>query len=833
MPATVTATRQRNIFRVRFEYQPLIGGKHTVGLAGDFNAWSPAPMRQRNGIYSITLELSPGRHAYKFVVDGRWLTDEGADEMSSAGFDEQNAVVVVGDPAEIESLRRVPLVFWSPQEAAGICVAGTFNAWDPTACPMTRRTDGAWTADLMLTLGSYEYKYVLDGRLWMADLGAGNNREDGFGGVNSVIEVTLNTPRVSLQRRDGSILTWGLPRTAPELLNPISPTRFEFLARTHLQDVEQVLVRIDGQDIPLHRYEQDTTWEYWRLVMDRPARAFRYAFVLRDGDARLFLLEGGYTDVWNEAACFIYDPETNKPFLIPGWARDAIFYQIFPDRFCNGNPALNQTFAEWYYDDMREPPTNGKLRYGQVWYHFQPDWYKWDILAHNPCDAEGRGDWAVFYGGDFAGIEQKLDYLAHLGVTALYLNPVFEARSTHKYDAADYRRVDPHFGTNEDFRRLVRLVHERGMRLILDCAFNHTGDTHMAFVDARTRGPASPFWDWYEFKQWPLPERDFDPAAYYQCWWGFGTMPDLDYDKSRPGCCENGVRDVNDAAPNWAVVEYILGLADFWLGEMDVDGFRLDVPNEVPYWFWEMFRRRVKSVKPDAFLVGEIWHGAADWVNRLYFDAVMNYAYFRDPVMRFFNMRVCSARTFDRDLKPGRLVYPVQAAQAMMNLLDSPDTHRFLESAKGDESRLRLAVLFQMTYVGAPHVFYGDETGAMGGHDPDCRRPFDWRWEGDPARAALHDWYRTLIHIRRSRPELSRGEYHTLLAEGRVLAYRRQLEAQASVVVINNEAAPREVALPLHGCWKSLLSGARHVAGEAGVTVCLEPYSGEILASEC
>ncbi|MCD4829139.1 MAG: hypothetical protein K8R90_06905 [Candidatus Cloacimonetes bacterium] len=836
MPTFSSPLADTNLFRIRFEYQPLIGGHHEVFLAGEFNGWDPAatPMQSDEGVYSAVLELPAGRYAYKFVVNGLWLVDEGADELAGAGFDGQNAVVVVGDTEAVEALRKIVLRFDPPYEASVVAVAGSFNAWNPTGSPMHRLDDGSWIVDLLLCAGIYEYKFVIDGLNWLPDPQADELIPDGFGGQNATFEVTLDHPRVRLERCDGKILTWGLP-IEPDMgmINPLSPTRIELKCRSHVDDVESVDAWVDGARLPLHCYERDNAWEYWRCVVElpEPGAGFRFAFIYHDGDIELFLVRGGFCAEWDEQRLFAYDPKHTEAFLVPEWTRDAIIYQIFPDRFCNGDPSLNQDFSEWYYNDTRTPPTDGKLAYGQVWHHFVGDWYDTDILRENPLHPEGRGDWAAFYGGDLPGIRRKLDYLADLGVNVIYFNPLFEARSTHRYDAADYRRIDPHLGGNEQFRQLVQECHERGIRVILDCAFNHTGDTHMAFVDARERGPSSPFWDWYEFKQWPLPDKDFNPADYYQCWWGHGTMPDLDFDKSHPAWCENGIRDISDANPNWQVVEYILGLADFWLGEMDADGFRLDVPNEVPWWFWELFRRRVKHVKPDAYLVGEIWHQASDWVNRLYFDAVMNYAYFRDPALRFFCLRVCSARTFDRDIKPGRLVYPQQAVQAMMNLLDSHDTHRVIETCQGDIRRLKLVVLFQMTYVGAPHVYYGDEIGMEGGHDPDNRRPFNWRWQQDDAAIDLHRYYRKLIHLRKERKVLSRGEFHTLLTDGRLYAYRRQLGQEKLVVALNNEENPREALLPLApGIWEDIFNGGEHLADSNGLKLSLAPLSGVILA---
>ena len=504
------------------------------------------------------------------------------------------------------------------------------------------------------------------------------------------------------------------------------------------------------------------------------------------------------------------------------------------DRFYNGNKKNDPDFEEWYYEGVRTPPEQGKkLKPGQAYYHLVEDWYDVSGLKSNPYHPEGKPDWWSFYGGDVAGVREKLDYLVDLGITIIYFNPIFKAKSNHKYDAADYMKIDPHFGTIEEFKQLVEEAHSKGIKIILDVAFNHTGETFWAFQDSKEKGPDSEYYDWYEWKKWPLPEHDnFKPADYYECWWGFGEMPDLNFDKSRANAVENDVKNIENAEPNWDVVNYILGLADYWIGDIGLDGFRLDVPNEVPFWFWELFRDRVKEIKPNAYLVGEIWSNAVNWVNTKYFDAVMNYAFFKDPVMRFFNSRNCSARKFDRDLKPGLLNYPTQASQVMMNLIDSHDTHRYLETAGGDIDRLKMAVLFQMTYVGVPHIWYGDEVGMMGAHDPDCRRPFNWRYRQDPDKVELRNYYEKLIDIRKKNECLRLGSFETLLTKGRVYGYKRNYQNENIIVVINNEEVAQEVQLDIKIAQDKLtdkLSNKTYNVIDGKISVKIPAMSGIIL----
>jgi len=235
------------------------------------------------------------------------------------------------------------------------------------------------------------------------------------------------------------------------------------------------------------------------------------------------------------------------------------------------------------------------------------------------------------------------------------------------------------------------------------------------------------------------------------------------------------------------VVNYILDVGEYWIKDMDLDGFRLDVPNEVPFWFWKLFNDKIKSIKPDAYLVGEIWGNATDWISPDIFDGVMNYAFFKDPVMRFFAMKSCNAATFDEDVKQGLLTYPRQVSQVMMNLIDSHDTHRFLETVNGDFDKLMLTRIFQMTFVGTPHIWYGDEIGMRGGHDPDCRRPFNWKFSNDPEKVKLRNFTKKLISIRKNHDCLMTGDFKTLYAQAMVYSYLRYNDNSSLAVVINND----------------------------------------------
>jgi glycosidase len=476
-------------------------------------------------------------------------------------------------------------------------------------------------------------------------------------------------------------------------------------------------------------------------------------------------------------------------FNTPDWVKEGIIYQIFPDRFCNGNKNNDPDFSEWYYDNCKTPPEKGKhLKANHEYFHLVSDWYDIKGLQQNPYLAKGKPDWWSFYGGDIAGVRQKLDYLLDLGITIIYFNPLWQAKSNHKYDAADFKKIDPHFASEEEFKDFVSLCHSKGIRIILDIALNHTGETFWAFRDCVEKGDKSEFWNWYDWKQWPLPSplpENFKPKDYYQCWWGVKDMPDLNYDLSREHPAENAVRDINDAEPNWSMVNHILDAVSWWLVDLDIDGFRLDVPDEVPFWFWQLFREKVKSLKPDAWLVGELWTHAEQWVSPLYFDSVMNYAGFKDPVIDHFIKRAINKETFLHRVFLSLKTYPLNSLFVMMNLLGSHDTWRLNQIAGENIAGLKLAILFQMTYIGAPHIYYGDEIALQGGKDPDNRRPFDWHWYNSLKAVELHDYYRELIALRKSQ-SLLQTSLIRFLEHPDLLIFERFSATDKLRVVINS-----------------------------------------------
>jgi cyclomaltodextrinase / maltogenic alpha-amylase / neopullulanase len=418
----------------------------------------------------------------------------------------------------------------------------------------------------------------------------------------------------------------------------------------------------------------------------------------------------------------------------PLWVKDAIFYQIFPERFDNG-------------DRSNDPP------------RIQP----W---GDTPT---GSG----FFGGDLQGVLNRLPYLIDLGINTLYFNPIFSATSNHKYNATDYLKVDPSFGTNELFKKLLDACHAHHIRVVLDGVFNHVGTSHFAFVDVKEKGAASQYATWFNIFSYPVSEPR---TPNYEGWWGYGALPKL-------------------MVANPDVQKYLFDVARYWTG-MGIDGWRLDVPNEVPHAFWKEWRKLVKSINPDCYIVGELWQDASPWLKGDEFDATMNYR-FRDACLDFFCREKTTADEFQKSLQETRALYPDESNFAMQNLIDSHDTERYLTLCKGDIDKLKLTVLFQMAYLGAPMIYYGDEIGMEGGKDPDCRRTMIWdekKWNKN-----LRGYYKKLIAARKKFAALRHGSYAVVPmpdAHKNVTVFERAAGHERMIVVINNSSKKAALSIP-------------------------------------
>jgi neopullulanase len=457
----------------------------------------------------------------------------------------------------------------------------------------------------------------------------------------------------------------------------------------------------------------------------------------------------------------------------PDWVQDAVFYQIFPDRFAKStrNPAANLPFEAW-----DSAPT-----------------------AHG------------FKGGDLYGIIEKLDYLQDLGITALYLNPIFASASNHRYHTFDYYNVDPLLGGNDALRELLDKAHERNIRIILDGVFNHASRGFWQFHHVLENGIGSPYRDWFFFdtarlygrRRWgayPTLEEmqalqsgeDSLKAIGYRGWWNLPALPKFNTNTQ-------------------AVRTFLFGVAKHWI-QFGIDGWRLDVPGDIDDdAFWQEFRYRVRQVNSDAYIVGEIWHEAQRWLQGDQFDAVMNYELTKSILAflpgKHLDLRVShqqsnyrgiqssiDANEFANRVDHNFQLYKRDIVYSQFNLLDSHDTPRFLSCASGDKDSLKLAWLFLFTYPGAPCVYYGDEIGIDGEHDPYCRKSFLWDesiWDKN-----LLSYVKEAIALRRQNPALRSGDFKRLWATDGFYVFSRSLNDKTFIVALNSSESPHRVEVP-------------------------------------
>ncbi len=432
----------------------------------------------------------------------------------------------------------------------------------------------------------------------------------------------------------------------------------------------------------------------------------------------------------------------------PEWVTDAVFYQIFPERFENG-------------DSSNDPP---------------------NVEAWGNTPKPGN-----YFGGDLQGIINRLSYLKELGVNAIYLNPIFSAESNHKYNTKDYLTIDSAFGTNDLFETLLQKCHAENIRVVIDGVFNHVGTAHFAFQDVLKNGRDSKYVYWFNIYSFPVRMR---PKPNYECWWGYASLPKL-------------------MTQNSEVKKHIFEVTEYWT-KKGIDGWRLDVANEVPHEFWKEWRQLVKSINKDCYIVGELWQDASVWLQGDEFDATMNYK-FRDACLRFFAEKRSSAKEFGKELMEIRALYKDENNFAMQNLLGSHDTERYLTMCGGDVWKVKLSYLFQMTYFGAPMMYYGDEIGMEGGKDPDCRRTMIWNrseWNSD-----LFEFVKNLIALRNSSDALRRGDFAVLPNnnENDVFIFQRSYQNQIAIIAINRARTKKEIAISVEGNSKNAVE---HFSGE-------------------
>lgn len=484
-------------------------------------------------------------------------------------------------------------------------------------------------------------------------------------------------------------------------------------------------------------YARDGCFDYFQveITYTQIARYQKYYFRIEDTEGKLYYYTTyGVMEKIPENGFFEYlYANENEVLTVPEWSKGIIYYQIFPERFCNGNKD-------------NDPP----------------NCLNWGTLPTREN----------YMGGDLRGIINKIPYLKDLGIECLYINPIFKGDFNHKYATTDYYQIDPMFGTNEDFKELVNNCHSQGIKVILDGVFNHTGINFEPFREVLEKQEASMYKDWFFINHYPVTITHHD----YECVGAYKWMPKLN-------------------SANREVREFIIRVMEYWILEYGIDGWRLDVADEVDATVWQEARLLLKEKDPKILLMGETWGYGGKLLRGNQMDSVMNYL-FRDAVRDYFAKEELSATEFDIRINNMLALYREETIQGLYNLLDSHDTERFMFLCDEVIWKMKLAVAFQFLFIGSPAVYYGDEVGMTGDNDPDCRRCMVW---DDKVNTEMKDWYRSFIDLRKDKKCIRKGHYRSIIADDKkdIIGFVRYLEDEEIYILIHKGDKEEFVECPV------------------------------------
>ena len=506
---------------------------------------------------------------------------------------------------------------------------------------------------------------------------------------------------------------------------------------------------VGGATYPMKLETETELFDHWIAEFKPPSKRSRYAFILENDYEKILYTEkrvhvlGKENDEAtlsriSDFYCFPYLNNIDVP-KAPKWAKDIVWYQIFPDRFNNGDPSIN--------------PENCK-----------------------PWGTKPTG--SNFMGGDLQGVIDKLDYLEDLGVTGLYFCPIFEATTNHRYDTISYKNIDKALGDKETFKKLVDEAHKRGMKIMLDAVFNHLGYFSPQWLDVVENNEDSKYKDWFHIKRFPVVDRPYNKLdgrkLNYETFGRTPLMPKINTE-------------------NEEVVEYLLDVAKYWSGEMNIDAWRLDVCNEVDHVFWRKFRQAVLEVNPETYILGEVWHDGLPWLMGDQFDSVMNYP-LADAIREYFITEDIDSEQFKYMVNNVLISYPRQVMESTFNLLDSHDTSRILTVANGNVDKVKMALLFMFTQAGAPCIYYGTEVGMSGvqGMGSEMHRGC-MIWNEKKQNKEMMNFIKDIINLRKSNNDFSGIDVQWLENgfKNNIMAYKKG----SITIIINNNEVEKEIDL--------------------------------------
>ncbi len=624
----------------------------------------------------------------------------------------------------------ISTTFLYSKEATSVYLIASFNNFEPIA--MEKSFTGLWRYKVDLEPGEYLYKFIVDGK---RTIDFSNEVVQAYNGeifnVRTVQELFF-FPKVG----DGSIKKVYFDNER-RYINPVQKSEIYLSIEFEKNDIEDVELQANASSIQKSVLEFNNTILY-RFHVFTEAEVLKYRFLIHDNEEIIYGFNG--TEEFFE---FDFNHPIISYFDIPAWSKGRIYYQIFPDRFRNGDTSND---PEGTYS-WNGPHNRNSLSFG-------------------------------FYGGDLRGVIDSIDHLEYIEVEAIYFNPIFEAQTPHKYDTTDYLKIDDSFGNEEVFSNMIEALHESDIKVILDGVFNHTGTEFFAMKENFLKQEKSNYLDWYYIKSFPIKKS----TESYEGWHGYADLPQLNNE-------------------NTEVRAYINQVIGKWMS-FGIDGWRMDAVDQLPETYWSALYENIKNIDQEALVVGEFWRDATSYFEDPSFDSVMNYI-FRDAAIAY--AKGGRAINFVNTTNAYIDKYPPQVLHGLWNLLGSHDTERILTALGEDTHRMKLAVVLQMTFIGSPLIYYGDEIGMTGTTDPFCRVPF--YWDDSKWNMEILDLYSQLAELRKESNALRKGDYTVLYADESVLIYERCYKSESVIIALNSKDSQIEIEYDLYGNYRDILTG--------------------------